>query len=177
MEWLLPKLAAYESDITILLRLLVATFAGMVIGLNRDRHNKPVGMRTLALVSLSAAAVVLSGTVFGEHFQQDAASRVMQGILTGVGFLGAGVIMRGKDTFEVHGLTTASTVWIAAALGITSGLGAWFITFTGIIIALLLLTVGKPLEYALIRMLGGPDQAGSEGDPKSAGSDQGHNQP
>jgi putative Mg2+ transporter-C (MgtC) family protein len=179
MEWLLSKLAAHESHLSILLRLLVATFAGMAIGLNRDQHNKPIGMRTLALVSLSAAAAVLSGTVFGEHFREDATSRVIQGVLTGVGFLGAGVIMRGTN-FEVHGLTTASTVWIAAALGITSGLGAWFITFTGIVIALLLLNLGKPLEFALIRLLGGThgaDQAGSEGGPESSGGNQGQNQP
>lgn len=181
MEWLFSKLAAHESHLTILLRLVVATFAGMAIGLNRDKQNKPIGMRTLALVSLSAAAVVLTGTVYGEEqFHQDALSRVVQGVLTGVGFLGAGVIMRGKDNIEVHGLTTASTVWIAAALGVTSGLGAWFITFVGTAIALLLLSLGKQLEYSLLRLLGfSPPQnhAVSEGEPKSTGGDESHPQP
>ena len=75
-------------------RLLVATLAGMAIGLNRDLHDKPVGMRTLGLVSLSSALVVLSATGYGSlHYGEDAASRIIQGLLTGVGFLGAGVIL------------------------------------------------------------------------------------
>ena len=73
-------------------------------------------MRTLGLVSLGSAMVVLVGSSYGDlHFQQDAASRVIQGILTGLGFLGAGVIMREEDKLEVHGLTTAATVIIAAS--------------------------------------------------------------
>ncbi|MGO4704166.1 MgtC/SapB family protein [Microvirga sp. 2MCAF38] len=183
-EWLLSKLAVHHNQVEILLRLGAATLAGMVIGLNRDRHNKPIGMRTLGLVSLSAATVVLSGTVFGElQFEQDAVSRVIQGILTGVGFLGAGAIMRGRDGFEVHGLTTAATVWIAAALGVTSALGAWFITATGSVIALCLLSMGKPVERSLIRLLdssnetNGMTMAGSESQPEREGADQPHRQP
>ncbi|MBF9234069.1 MgtC/SapB family protein [Microvirga alba] len=186
MDWLLTKFAEYESNLAILLRLVVATFAGMAIGLNRDRRNKPIGMRTLGLVSLSAAAVVLSGTAFGElQFHQDALSRVVQGILTGVGFLGAGVIMRGRDNFEVHGLTTASTVWIAAALGVTAGVGAWFITFAGSLIALSLLSLGKPVERNLIQLLGGTSgedsngstASNSESQPEGKSGDQGNRQP
>ena len=137
-----------------LARLLVATLAGMAIGLNRDLQGKPVGMRTLGLVSLGSALVVLSSTAFGKlHYDQDAVSRVIQGVLTGVGFLGAGVILREESRMKIHGLTTASTVWIAAALGITAGMGAWLVTIVGSAITLLVLTLGAPLERLLERLL------------------------
>jgi putative Mg2+ transporter-C (MgtC) family protein len=97
--------------------------------------------------------VILSGSVYeGLHFGQDAVSRVVQGILTGLGFLGAGSILRAKDGTEVQGLTTAATVWIAASLGVTAGLGAWFITVAGTLVTLFLLTYGTRLERKLIRV-------------------------
>ena len=68
------------------------------------------------------------------HFGQDAVSRVIQGIMTGLGFLGAGAILRERNEMQVHGLTTAATVWIAAGLGVTAGLGAWFITIAGTLV-------------------------------------------
>jgi putative Mg2+ transporter-C (MgtC) family protein len=151
-EWLSWLSIEYANEIEMLLRLGLATLSGMVIGLNRDIHQKPIGMRTLGLVSLGSAIVILSGSTYeGLHFAQDAVSRVVQGILTGLGFLGAGAILRGKDGQDVQGLTTASTVWIAAALGVTAALGAWFITITGTLITLGLLTYGTPLEHKLIR--------------------------
>ena len=138
------------------LRLGAAMFAGMAIGLNRDLHGKPIGMRTLGLVSLSSAIVVLAGSTYGDlHFHQDAVSRVIQGILTGLGFLGAGVILREESKLEVHGLTTAATVLIAATFGITAGLGAWFLTFAGTLLALMLLVFGKPVEHVFNRALKG----------------------
>ncbi|MBB4041605.1 putative Mg2+ transporter-C (MgtC) family protein [Microvirga flocculans] len=157
----------HAGQIEIVLRLLVATIAGMAVGLNRDIHNKPIGMRTLGLVALGSALVILSGSVYeGLHFGQDAVSRVIQGILTGLGFLGAGVILRDENRMQVRGLTTAATVWIAAALGLTAGLGAWFITFAGTAVTLFLLTLGKPIEDRLMRLLSGkgrPEQDGLEG--------------
>ncbi len=154
-QWLSWISVEYADQIEMTLRLFGATVAGMVIGINRDIHNKPIGMRTLGLVALGAAIVILSGSVYeGLHFGQDAVSRVVQGILTGLGFLGAGSILRAKDGTEVQGLTTASTVWIAAALGVTAGLGAWFITIAGTLVTLLLLTYGTRLERRLIRIFG-----------------------
>src|SRR5687768_8782228 len=124
-------------------RLVAATLAGMAIGLNRDLHNKPVGMRTLGLVSLGSALVVLSATGYGSlHYGQDAASRIIQGVLTGVGFLGAGVILHDRSGMKIHGLTTASTVWIAAALGVASGVGAWLVIVLGSALTLMLLVWG-----------------------------------
>lgn len=155
-EWLSWMLLDHADQVEIALRLVVAAIAGMAVGLNRDIHNKPIGMRTLGLVSTGSAIVILSGSVYeGLHFGQDAVSRVVQGIMTGLGFLGAGAIIRGKGGMEVQGLTTASTVWIAAALGVTAGLGAWFITLAGTLITLCLLTFGKSLEEKLIRLFSG----------------------
>lgn len=160
MFWLMEE---HGDQVEISLRLLVATVAGMVVGLNRDIHNKPIGMRTLGLVALGSALVILAGSVYeGLHFSQDAVSRVVQGILTGLGFLGAGSILRAKDGTEVQGLTTAATVWIAAGLGITAGLGAWFITVAGTLVTLFLLTYGTRLEAKLIRVFGKSDRSDEE---------------
>ncbi len=157
-EWLSWLLVEYADQVEMMLRLCGATVAGMAIGINRDIHNKPIGMRTLGLVALGSSIVILSGSVYeGLHFGQDAVSRVVQGILTGLGFLGAGAILRGKDGMEVQGLTTASTVWIAAALGVTAGLGAWFITVSGTLVTLFVLTYGTRLEIRLIRFFGGTE--------------------
>jgi putative Mg2+ transporter-C (MgtC) family protein len=154
-EWMSDFAGEHGDQIEIALRLCVATIAGMVVGLNRDIHNKPIGMRTLGLVALGSAIVILSGSVYQDlHFEQDALSRVVQGILTGLGFLGAGVILRDRSRMRVYGLTTASTVWIAAGLGVTAGLGAWFLTFAGTLVTLLLLTYGKGLEDWLVSLFG-----------------------
>ncbi len=166
-EWLSWLSVEYADQIEMMLRLFGATLAGMIIGINRDLHNKPIGMRTLGIVALGSAIVILSGSVYqGLHFSEDAVSRVVQGILTGLGFLGAGSILRAKDGTEVQGLTTASTVWIAAALGVTAGLGAWFITIAGTVVTLLVLTYGTRLEAKLIRIFGRskrPDDESLEG--------------
>jgi putative Mg2+ transporter-C (MgtC) family protein len=160
-EWLSWLSVEYADQIEMTLRLCGATIAGMLIGINRDIHNKPIGMRTLGLVGLGSAVVILSGSVYeGLHFGQDAVSRVVQGIMTGLGFLGAGAILRGQDQMQVQGLTTAATVWIAAGLGVTAGLGAWFITIAGTLVTLFLLTYGTRLERRLIRIFGNKPDAG-----------------
>lgn len=154
-EWLSWLSVQYADQINLTLRLFGAALAGMTVGINRDIHDKPIGMRTLGLVSLGSAIVILSGSAYdGLHFDEEAVSRVIQGIMTGLGFLGAGAILRGRDERQVHGLTTAATVWIAAGLGVTAGLGAWFITVVGTLVTLFLLTYGKRLEEFLIRIFG-----------------------
>ena len=162
-QWLSWLSVEYADQIEMMLRLCGAAIAGMVVGINRDIHNKPIGMRTLGLVALGSALVILSGSVYeGLHFGQDAVSRVVQGIMTGLGFLGAGAILRGRDQMQVQGLTTAATVWIAAGLGVTAGLGAWFITITGTLVTLFLLTFGKSIEEFLIRLFGRSDSAADD---------------
>lgn len=148
-----------ELDWTdILLRLGVATLAGGAIGLDRDLHDKPIGLKTLGIVGLSTATVVLLAVQFAEPGRiSDAASRVIQGILTGIGFLGAGVIVREGHRFRVHGLTSAACAFLAACLGIACGAGAWKIVLVALLIAIALLTVGRPVERWLHRLLGGDE--------------------
>jgi putative Mg2+ transporter-C (MgtC) family protein len=126
------------------LRLGAAAAAGATIGINRDLADKPIGMRTLGLVALGAAVVsVASIQVTGMADNPDAMSRVVQGILQGVmagiSFIGAGVILRDAKARTVEGLTTAATVWVTAALGIACGLGRWNVVVIGVVIALVLL--------------------------------------
>ena len=128
------------------LRLGAAASAGIVMGINRDLANKPIGMRTLGLVALgSAIAAVATIQVPGMAENPDAMSRVVQGIIQGVmagiSFIGAGVILRNPQAQTVEGLTTAATVWVAAALGIACGLGRWNVVLIGTALALLLLVV------------------------------------
>jgi putative Mg2+ transporter-C (MgtC) family protein len=140
----------------IVLRLGVATFAGGLIGLNRDLHDKPIGLKTLGLVGLATAMVVmLADPVWDGAKFSDAASRIIQGILTGIGFLGAGVIVHAEHKMRVHGLTSAACTWFAACVGIACGVGQWRIVVIAFVIALALLTVGRPLERWLHRTLGG----------------------
>jgi putative Mg2+ transporter-C (MgtC) family protein len=110
----------------IVLRLGAATLAGGLVGLNRDLHGKPIGLRTLGLVGLATAMVVVLAESFGNAEKApDAISRVIQGILTGIGFLGAGVIIRREDRARVHGLTSAACTWLTACIGIMCGAGYW----------------------------------------------------
>lgn len=139
------------NELDDVLRLLVAAGTGLLIGIDRDLHGKPVGMRTLSLVSLGAALVSISVIEFQDLRQHpDAISRVIQGVvagvLTGVGFIGAGVILRDQQAKTVHGLTTAATVWIAAGLGIACALGAWLLVGAAIAITLVVLFVLGWLE-------------------------------
>jgi putative Mg2+ transporter-C (MgtC) family protein len=133
------------------LRLSAAVGVGMLIGLNRDLQNKPIGMRTLGLVGLGAAAVSVA-TIQHENLNDypDALSRVVQGliqgIMGGISFIGAGVILRDAKSRTVEGLTTASTVWVTAALGIACGLGAWPIVGISLVLALFLLVGAHWLE-------------------------------
>lgn len=139
----------------ILLRLGVATLASGVIGLNRDLHGKPIGLRTLGLVGLATALVVTLANpqpIEPGHFS-DGTSRVIQGILTGIGFLGAGVIVHISGHGKVHGLTSAACVWFTACIGIVCGAGQWRLVAVALAIAFLLLVFGGPAERLLHRAL------------------------
>lgn len=107
--------------VDVFLRLGAAVLAGALIGLDRQVRRKPAGLRTVSLVSLGSAVFVLAAT----GGSADSNSRVIQGIVTGVGFLGAGAIIRGQTEETVRGLTTAASVWLAAAVGAACGLAFW----------------------------------------------------
>lgn len=127
----------------IALRLTAAVLAGMALGLNRDLHDKQTGVRTLGLVALGSAITVLASREMGGP---DAVSRVIQGILTGIGFLGAGVIVRPASGSRVHGLTTAACTWLTAGIGIVCALAAWKILVIGVALGFVLLVFGGPFE-------------------------------
>jgi putative Mg2+ transporter-C (MgtC) family protein len=133
-----------EEFIDTILRLGTAAASGMILGVNRDMADKPIGMRTLGLVALGAAVVALATIrVEGMAGHPDAMSRVVQGIIqgimAGISFIGAGVILRDTRAKTVEGLTTAATVWVTAALGIACGLAAWSIVGVAVVLALGLL--------------------------------------
>jgi len=151
----------------IVLRLGVATLAGGLIGLNRDLHGKPIGLKTLALVGLATAMVVVLADTSGDTTKiSPEASRIIQGILTGIGFLGAGVIVRAEHHFRVRGLTSAACTWLTACVGIACGIGQWRIVVVALAITFGLLIVGHRLERWLHRVLGGKDDPA----PKSPAS-------
>jgi putative Mg2+ transporter-C (MgtC) family protein len=128
------------------LRLGAALLLGSILGLNRELHGKAAGLRTHALVCLGAAlATLVALGPLNRAADPNAVSRVVQGILTGVGFLGAGVILR-DPMGHVTGLTTAATIWICAVLGIVCGLGYWWLLGTAVVITLLVLIFGRPIE-------------------------------
>ena len=142
------------TDVAI--RLAAATFAGGVIGMNRDLRGKPAGVKTHALVSLGAAIctlLIVDVERSGGTADVNALSRVVQGIITGVGFLGAGVILR-DAAGRVSGLTTAATIWVCAALGTLCGLGDWEVLTAALVLVLLILLLGGPIEGLAERVFG-----------------------
>jgi putative Mg2+ transporter-C (MgtC) family protein len=137
-----------DQLIEMTLRLVAAAGVGAAIGINRDLHGKPAGVRMLGLVALGAALAALSAIGFNVagEVPVDAVSRVVQGVLAGVGFLGAGVIMR-DETGHVHRLNTAASVWVTATLGIACGLGAWIPAFITALLVLVLLSIGRLIDH------------------------------
>ena len=127
-------------------RLGFAMLCGAALGLNREFHGKPAGVRTQGLVALGAALATLVSVFIVGPGDLAAVTRTIQGIVAGVGFLGAGVIMRGNDSATVHGLTTAAVTWLSACLGIACGAGTWLIAATALGLTLVLLVIGGPFE-------------------------------
>ncbi len=132
------------------LRLGVAVIIGGLIGWNRQIAGKPAGLRTHMLVSLGAALIVLIPVQANPAHSADGLSRAIQGVATGIGFLGAGEILHRpslKNNQEtVKGLTSAAALWTTAALGMVSGCGLWATGLIGTVLVLLILTVAKHLE-------------------------------
>jgi putative Mg2+ transporter-C (MgtC) family protein len=128
----------------IVIRLLAAFILGGVVGIQRERSHKPAGLRTHMLVCLGTAVFVTSCGAVGMAF--DAQSRVIQGIVTGLGFIGAGSILKLSQEHEIRGLTTAAGVWMTAAIGVTVGLGALGIAILATILTLIILAVATKVE-------------------------------
>ncbi|XAG02446.1 MgtC/SapB family protein [Pseudomonas sp. REB1044] len=129
-----------ESEVTrIVVRLMMAAVLGAVLGFEREHRGKSAGVRTHMLVSMGAALFVLAPGMAGADDQ--ALSRVIQGIVAGIGFLGAGTILKGngRDTSHVKGLTTAAGLWMTAAIGTAAGMGREATALVSTVLALLVL--------------------------------------
>jgi putative Mg2+ transporter-C (MgtC) family protein len=126
------------------IRLIAATLLGAVVGIERERAHKPAGLRTHILVSLGTTVFVLSGA--GVGMASDAISRIIQGIATGIGFLGAGTILKLSEERDIQGLTTAAGIWMTSAIGVAVGLGSLALALLSAVLAVLILVLMRPLE-------------------------------
>jgi putative Mg2+ transporter-C (MgtC) family protein len=152
----------------IVLRLGSALVCGALIGLNRDLHHKGAGLRTFGLVALATAGVSI-GALSAGTARPDDFGRLMQGVLTGIGFLGAGVILRRSDSGRVTGLTTAAAIWFVAGLALLCGLGQFLLVALLLVLALFLLLFGRAIERLVERTIGATDDE-EDGPRPGAGS-------
>jgi putative Mg2+ transporter-C (MgtC) family protein len=136
----------FNVDLEIGFRLLLSFLIGSAIGIEREYRSKAAGLRTMIVICLGS-------TIFTEISMSVGGSspdRIASNIITGIGFLGAGVIF--KDGLTISGITTATTIWIAAALGIAVGAGEYFIATVGSIVVMIVLTLFEPLKEWIVRM-------------------------
>jgi putative Mg2+ transporter-C (MgtC) family protein len=144
-------ISAPASTWILVLRLVLAAALGAAVGVNRELRAKPAGLRTHALVALGSGlsaiiALMMTPAAFDEY---NAASRVIQGIVAGVGFIGGGVILRREDEKGVHGLSTAASIWVVSAIGVAAGFGLWRSAVTSVLLALVILSLGRPVDRVL----------------------------
>lgn len=131
-------------------RLGLATLLGAAVGINREWQGKPAGLRTHALVALGGALFTLTGLMLAPT-DPSATGRILQGITAGIGFVGAGVILRRPDIQDVQGLTTAAAIWLVSAIGVAVGAGLWRTSLVALGIGLLVLTAGEAIDRWLHR--------------------------
>ncbi len=145
-----PVFISYNDWLSLSFRLTLAVLIGGAIGWNRQAAGKPAGLRTHMLVSLGAALFVLIPLLASTSTSLDTVSRAIQGVATGVGFLGAGEILHQSSEKaskpNVKGLTSAATIWLTAALGMIAGCGFWQLGLLSTLMTLLILSAAKKLE-------------------------------
>ena len=149
---------------TMALRLALALLVGTILGLNRWLHHKSAGIRTHSLVAIGSATAIM---LISDFMQDDAqaVSRVLQGLITGLGFLGAGVIIHEQRSRRVHGLTTAASLWACALIGATFGAGQFVLGGLALGAILITLALGGPLERLFARLNGVKRSSEISGDP------------
>jgi putative Mg2+ transporter-C (MgtC) family protein len=130
--------STYEM-LSVSFRLCLAAILGALPGIQRERLGQAAGLRTHMMVSVGAAIFVMAAIEAGASIADT--TRVIQGLVTGIGFVGAGAIMKSKENLEVHGLTTASSIWLTAGLGTAVGIGRVFLPVLGSIVAVLILSL------------------------------------
>jgi putative Mg2+ transporter-C (MgtC) family protein len=128
----------------VLIRMIAAVLLGAAVGIQREKAGKPAGLRTHILVSLGTAVFVLACS--GVGMSMDGLSRVIQGIVTGIGFIGAGSILKLNEERDIQGLTTAAGVWMTAAVGVAVGLGSLGVALLSTLFTLIILALAGPLE-------------------------------
>jgi putative Mg2+ transporter-C (MgtC) family protein len=128
----------------VIARIAAAAMLGAMLGLNREIAGKPAGLRTHMLVAVGSALFVLVPLLAGMQIKD--VSRIIQGVVTGIGFLGAGAILKRNDEQEIHGLTTAASIWLTSAIGLAAGLGRLGIAVVGAVTALIILWAVEKLE-------------------------------
>jgi len=136
------------TTIDFTLRLLAAFAAGLLIGIEREWHHKAAGIRTNILVAIGSALFVLLSIKMTET--NGDVTRIIGQVVTGIGFLGAGIIF--KEGTNVHGLTTAATVWCASALGCTAAAGFYTETLIGTALVMIINSLSIPLDKWLAKL-------------------------
>jgi putative Mg2+ transporter-C (MgtC) family protein len=132
-----------------LIRVIAAVLLGAILGIERERAGKPAGLRTHMIVCLGTSVVVLA--CLEVNMGLDGLSRVIQGIVTGIGFIGAGTILKLTEQREIKGLTTAAGLWMTAAIGVAVGLGALGLAMIGTVLTLLVLGLEHMLDSRIAR--------------------------
>ena len=151
-----------SDAVKIVVRLLLASVLGGVIGYERESKGKSAGLRTHMLVALGSALFVLAPSVSGMVVAD--MSRVLQGIIAGIGFLGAGAIIKSRGSNDVKGLTTAASIWLTAAVGITAGMGLETLAVLSTLFALFILAALRGIETRIEARNGfphDPDEPGA----------------
>lgn len=128
----------------VIIRLIAATLLGAVVGIQRESIGKPAGLRTHILVCLGTAVFVVACS--GVGMSSDSLSRVVQGIVTGIGFIGAGSILKLEKEQDIQGLTTAAGIWMTAGIGVAVGLGALGVALLSTVLILIILSLVGSLE-------------------------------
>ncbi len=158
MDVLLEELTAGLSDmdqiVRMAIRLIAATVLGGIIGIERERIGKAAGLRTHMLTALGSALFVVSAAEAGMSIGD--MSRVIQGLATGIGFIGGGAILKLAEEREIEGLTTSAGIWMTAAVGVTVGLGRLWTAVLSMLLGWIILRIVGSIEFQLDRRRAAP---------------------
>jgi putative Mg2+ transporter-C (MgtC) family protein len=167
MDVILEELTAGLPDARqlarIVIRLLVAMLLGGIVGIQREHTGKPAGLRTHMLVALGAALFVLAAAETGMTSAD--LSRVIQGLATGIGFIGGGAILKLSEERDIRGLTSAAGIWMTAAIGVAAGLGRIGMALLSALLTWFILTVIGKVEHRI-----GPPPASRDDSPETQGA-------
>ena len=144
LEEMVSGLPDVRQMVSLVSRLLTAMILGALVGAQRESIGKPAGLRTHMLVAMGSALFVLAPLEAG--MELDGISRVIQGIVTGIGFIGGGAILKLQEKREIEGLTTAAGIWMTAAIGIAAGLGRWGLALVSTVLTWITLSVIGKIE-------------------------------